>query len=65
MITLTINDMTCGGCVASISRVVKNLDAAATVTADVAAKRVTVETNKDASTVIAAISEAGFHPVMA
>ena len=65
MITLTINDMTCGGCVASISRVVKNLDAAATVTADVATKRVTVETKNDACTIIAAISEAGFHPVMA
>ncbi len=65
MITLTIEDMTCGGCVASISRVVKNLDAAATVSADVATKRVNVETSKGANAVIAAISEAGFHPVLA
>ncbi len=65
MITLTIDDMTCGGCVASISRVVKNIDAAAIVTADVATKRVNVETNSDASAVIAAISAAGFHPVPA
>jgi copper chaperone CopZ len=65
MITLTVEDMTCGGCVASITRVVKNLDAAATVSADVASKRVTVESQKDVASVIAAISGAGFHPVLA
>ena len=39
MIELTINDMTCGGCVASITRVVKGLDPNAYVDADVANKR--------------------------
>jgi copper chaperone len=65
MITLTIEDMTCGGCVASISRVVKKLDAAATVSADVATKRVNIESSMGANAVITAISDAGFHPVLA
>ena len=43
MIELTINDMTCGGCVASITRVVKGLDPSATVDADVASKRVRID----------------------
>jgi copper chaperone len=63
--TLIIDDMTCGGCVASITRVVKNLDAAAIVSADVSTKRVNVESQKDAATVVAAIAGVGFHPVLA
>ena len=65
MIELTVNDMTCGGCVASITRVVKSLDANATVDADVASKRVKITSAVSADNVIAAISDAGYHPVMA
>ena len=65
MIELTVNDMTCGGCVASITRVVKGLDANATVDADVASKRVKIASTVSADHVIAAISAAGYHPVMA
>ena len=65
MIELTVNDMTCGGCVASITRVVKGLDANATVDADVASKRVKITIAVSADKVIAAISAAGYHPVMA
>ena len=65
MIELTVNDMTCGGCVASITRVVKGLDANATVDADVASKRVKIESVINSESVIAAISDAGYHPVMA
>ena len=65
MIELTVNDMTCGGCVASITRVVKGLDANATVDADVASKRVKITSAVSADNVIAAISDAGYHPVMA
>ena len=65
MIELTVNDMTCGGCVASITRVVKSLDANATVDADVASKRVKITSAASADNVIAAISDAGYHPVMA
>ena len=65
MIELTINDMTCGGCVASITRVVKGLDPNASVEADVAAKRVKISSAIKSEAVIAAISGAGFHPLIA
>ena len=61
---LIIEDMTCGGCVASISRVVKNLDASATVSADVTTKRVVITSHKDAQALIAVIASAGFHPAL-
>ena len=64
MIELTVNDMTCGGCVASITRVVKGLDANATVDTDVASKRVKITSAVSADNVIAAISDAGYHPVV-
>lgn len=63
MIELTVNDMTCGGCVASITRVVKGLDANATIEADIASKRVKIESAIHGDKVIAAISDAGYHPV--
>ncbi len=63
MIELTINDMTCGGCVASITRVVKQLDANATVNADVGTKRVAIDSHIDSAALVAAIENAGYHPV--
>ena len=65
MIELTIDDMTCGGCVASITRVVKGLDANANVVADVGTKRVKIDSVIDTGTVIEAIANAGYHPVAA
>ena len=62
MIELTINDMTCGGCVASITRVVKALDPDAVVNADVATKRVNITSVIDTDAVVAAIANAGYHP---
>ena len=62
MIELTINDMTCGGCVASITRIVKNLDANANVEADVVSKRVKIDSAIHADALLAAIAHAGFHP---
>lgn len=62
MIELTINDMTCGGCVASITRVVKGLDAAATVAANVDTKRVSIHSTLDTQTLVTAITNAGYHP---
>ena len=65
MIELTVNDMTCGGCVASITRVVKGLDANALIDADVASKRVKINSVASSDKVIAAITDAGYHPVIA
>ncbi len=63
MIELTIDDMTCGGCVASITRVVKGLDPDAKVNADVGSKHVDIDSVTDTDAVVAAIANAGFHPV--
>ena len=65
MIELIIDDMTCGSCVASITRVVKGLDPNASVEADVAAKRVKISSTIKSEAVIEAISDAGFHPQLA
>lgn len=65
MIGLTISDMTCGGCVASITRVVKSLDPNANVDADVASKRVNIDSVVNTDVLIAAIAHAGYHPVTA
>lgn len=63
VIELTVNDMTCGGCVASISRVIKGLDPDAKVDADVSTKRVKIDSVVDTDAVVAAIANAGYHPV--
>ena len=65
MIELTIDDMTCGGCVASITRVVKGLDANANVVADVGTKRVKIDSVIETGAMVAAIANAGYHPVAA
>ena len=65
MIELAINDMTCGGCVASITRVVRGLDPDAIVDANVDTKRVSITTPLDTDAVVAAIANAGYHPEMA
>ena len=65
MISLTINDMTCGGCVASITRIIKALDPAATVDANVEARRVNIASPLASDTVVAAITQAGYHPQIA
>ena len=65
MIELTVNDMTCGGCVASIIRVVKGLDANATIDADVASIRVKINSVATNDKRIAAIAAAGYHPLIA
>ena len=65
IITYSVKGMTCGGCVASITRVVKGLDPNASVDADLAAKRVKISSAIKSEAVIAAISGAGFHPHLA
>ena len=49
--------------VASISRVVKGLDPDAKVDANVETKRVKIDSAVDADAVVAAIANAGYHPV--
>jgi copper chaperone len=66
MLTFKVEDMTCGGCAASIKRALARADAAAAVDVDVPAKLVKVNpAAADAAGIEAAIREAGFTPVRA
>ena len=53
-------DMTCGHCVATVTKAVKALDHAAEVKADLASKTLTVETASSATAVARALEEAGY-----
>jgi copper chaperone len=63
MIELTVNDMTCGGCVGSITRVVKSLDPNAKVDANVDTKLVKIDSVIEPAAMLKAIANAGYHPV--
>ena len=52
--------MSCGHCVKAITQAVQGLDPAATVSADLPAKKVTVETARDRASVATALAEAGY-----
>lgn len=56
----TVPDMTCGHCVASLTKAVRTLDPAAEVKADLASKTLTVETASSATAVARALEEAGY-----
>jgi len=60
MYTFEVQDMTCGGCAASVTRAVQRLDAAAKVEVDLAAKSVTVVSGRTLDEVRGAIADAGF-----
>lgn len=65
MIELSVNDMTCGHCASTITRAVKDVDAAGQVEIDLAAKRVRIASERPAEEFVAAIEEAGYTPVKA
>ncbi|MFN0163573.1 MAG: heavy-metal-associated domain-containing protein [Burkholderiales bacterium] len=62
MITFQVNDMTCGHCVATITKAVKALDGAAQVATDLASHKVSVESSAAPASLEAAIREAGYTP---
>lgn len=55
-----VPDMSCGHCAGVITQTVQALDASATVSVDLPAKKVTVQTTQDRATVAAALAEAGY-----
>ncbi len=55
-----VDDMTCGGCVASLTRAVRRVDPGATVEADLATRRLTVGTERPLAEIAEAIGKAGF-----
>lgn len=62
MIEFTVNDMTCGHCASSITRAVKDVDAASRCEVDLGAKKVRIQSARPADEFKAAIEEAGFTP---
>ena len=64
MIELTVKDMTCGHCAATITGAVKALDPQGTCEVDLATKRVRVTSVLPAERVRAAIERAGFSAVV-
>lgn len=57
---LNIEDMSCGGCVANITETIKQLDANASVTADLETRNIDVSTNASESQVRDALAAAGY-----
>jgi len=62
MTEFTIEAMSCGHCVSTITRTVQQLDPEAKVQVDLAHKKVEVESTRDRNTLAAALAEAGFPP---
>jgi copper chaperone len=60
MMRFSVPDMTCGHCVATVTKAVKSLDAAAQVQVELASKSVTVETSAPAPAVTKALENAGY-----
>ncbi|MCW7541435.1 heavy-metal-associated domain-containing protein [Aquabacterium sp. A7-Y] len=66
MIAFEVNDMTCGHCVSTITKAVKQTDRDAVVAVDLGSKRVQIEAKAaDEAELKAAIEEAGYTPVSA
>ncbi|MFT3688681.1 heavy-metal-associated domain-containing protein [Paenirhodobacter sp.] len=55
-----VPDMSCGGCLRSVTKALTVLDEGARVTADLEARVISVETTAAVPAVLAALSEAGF-----
>jgi copper chaperone len=60
MIELTVNDMTCGHCVATVERAVKSVDGGAKVAIDLGTHAVRIESDKPAASFAKAIEDAGY-----
>lgn len=63
MIEFQVNDMTCGHCVATITRAVSGVDPSAKVDIDLPSHRVRINAAGDAQRFTEAIREAGYTPV--
>lgn len=61
-IELQLPDMSCGHCVRAVTEALQALDPQALVQAEVAARRVSVQTSAAAEAVRAALTEAGYPP---
>ena len=62
---LHIQNMTCGGCVRSVTKAIQSLDPAARVEADPAAHTVVISSERSQSEIEAALAQAGYPAVQA
>lgn len=62
MLELTINDMTCGGCVGAVTRAIQQLDPQARVAVDLPTHHVSVESVASRERILAALADAGYTP---
>ena len=60
MISFQVQDMTCGGCAASVKRALQGLDANARVDVDLTSKLVKVDTAAPLAAVKIAVQDAGY-----
>lgn len=60
MLTLQIPAISCGHCARSITEAVQELDPAAKVEVDIAAKRASIETSVPTADVLARLDEEGY-----
>jgi copper chaperone len=60
MIVLNVEGMTCGGCAASVEKIIRRADPDARVRVDLASGRVEAETSAEAGKLAEAISAAGY-----
>ena len=62
MLELTLPTMTCGHCVATVTRTVQKLDPKATVEVDLPTHRVRIESTQPPAVLKAALAEEGYTP---
>ena len=55
-----IPDMSCGHCANAITQALKQLDASASISIDLPAKKITVQTTEDRQAVADVLTEAGY-----
>ena len=63
MIEFTVKDMTCGHCASTITRAVKEVDAASRCDIDLAQHKVRIDSARPADEFKAAIEGAGYTPM--
>jgi len=63
MIEFNVNDMTCGHCASTITRAVREVDAAGKCEIDLANKRVRIDSERPVEDFRAAIEGAGYTPI--
>lgn len=64
MLQLTVSDMTCGHCVSTITKALKQADPQARVEIELKTQRVSVESTLEAGDILESVKEAGYTPVV-